>query len=95
MIIDDDEDILNLYSDFLKKEGFNVKPFLDPFRAIEEIRGRPQRYSLVITDIRMPGMSGIELITRLSKINQEIKVIVISAFDLNGEDLRTYDMMSL
>ena len=33
MIIDDDEDILNLYSDFLTKEGFNVKPFLDPFRG--------------------------------------------------------------
>lgn len=88
MIIDDDEDILNLYSDFLTKEGFNVKPFLDPFRAIEELRKRPQKYSLVITDIRMPGMSGIELITRLSKINQEIKVIVMSAFDLNGDDLK-------
>ena len=88
MIIDDDEDILNLFSDFLTKEGFNVKPFLDPFRAIDEIQERPQKYSLVITDIRMPGMSGIELVTRLSKINQEIKVILMSAFDLNGDNLK-------
>lgn len=88
MIIDDDEDILNLFSDFLAKEGYNVKPFLDPFRAIEELEERPQKYSLIITDIRMPGMSGIELITKLSKINQEIKVIMISAFDLNGDDLK-------
>jgi DNA-binding NtrC family response regulator len=88
MIIDDDEDVLNLFSDFLAKEGYNVKPFLDPFRAIEELQERPQKYSLIITDIRMPGMSGIELITKLSKINQAIKVIMMSAFDLNGDDLK-------
>jgi DNA-binding NtrC family response regulator len=88
MIIDDDEDVLNLFSDFLAKEGYNVKPFLDPFRAIEELQERPQKYSLIITDIRMPGMSGIELITKLCKINQDIKVIMMSAFDLNGDDLK-------
>jgi DNA-binding NtrC family response regulator len=88
MIIDDDEDVLNLFSDFLTKEGYDVKPFLDPFRAIEELQERPQKYSLIITDIRMPGMSGIELITKLSKINQAIKVIMMSAFDLNGDDLK-------
>jgi two-component SAPR family response regulator len=36
----------------------------------------------------MPGISGIELIRRIRKINHDIKVIIISAFELNGEDLR-------
>ncbi|MGI8720192.1 MAG: response regulator, partial [Nitrososphaeraceae archaeon] len=57
----------------------------------DEIQERPQKYSLIITDIRMPGMSGIELITRLSKINPEIKVILMSAFDLNGDNLKHID----
>lgn len=88
LVIDDDEDILNLFSDFLKKEGYGVTSFLDPFKALEEIHRRPQRYSIIITDIRMPGISGIELIRRIYKINHDIKVIIISAFELNGEDLR-------
>lgn len=88
LIIDDDEDILNLFSDFLKKEGYGVTSFLDPLKALEEIHRRPQRYSIIITDVRMPGISGIELIRRIRKINHDIKVIIISAFELNGEDLR-------
>jgi len=88
LVIDDDEDILNLFSDFLRKEGYGVTSFLDPLKALEEIDRRPQRYSIIITDIRMPGISGIELIRRIYKINHDIKVIIISAFELNGEDLR-------
>jgi DNA-binding NtrC family response regulator len=87
LIIDDDEDILDLFSDFLKKEGYGVTSFLDPLKALEEIHRRPQRYSIIITDVRMPGISGIELIRRICKINHGIKVIIISAFELNGEDL--------
>lgn len=88
LVIDDDEDILNLFSNFLKKEGYGVTSFLDPLKALEEIHRSPLRYSIIITDIRMPGISGIELIRRVSKINHDIKVIIISAFELNGKDLR-------
>lgn len=88
LVIDDDEDILNLFSDFLRKEGYGVTSFLDPLKALEEIHRRPQRYSIIITDVRMPGISGIELIRRIRKINYDIKMIIISAFELNGEDLR-------
>ena len=77
-----------MFSDFLKKEGYGVTSFLDPLKALEEIHRRPLRYSIIITDVRMPGISGIELIRRIYKINHDIKVIIISAFELNGEDLR-------
>jgi DNA-binding NtrC family response regulator len=87
LIIDDDEDVLNLFSDFLKKQGYKVTPFIDPLSALKDIQERPQRYSVIITDIRMPGISGLELIKRVCKINQDIKVILMSAFDLNGDDL--------
>ena len=76
-----------MFSDFLKKEGYGVTSFLDPLKALEEIHRRPQRYSIIITDVRMPEISGIELIRRVCKINHGIKVIIISAFELNGEDL--------
>ena len=88
MIIDDDSDILNLFKDFLSKRGYDVIMFLDPLVAIEEIENNPHHYGLFITDIRMPGISGIELIKRVCEINSDIKVMIISAFDINGDDLK-------
>jgi len=88
LVIDDDPDVLNLFTEFLKREGFRTASYLDPLAALREIRGNPQRYSLVITDIRMPGISGLEIIKKVSQINQEIKVILISAFELDGDNLK-------
>jgi DNA-binding response OmpR family regulator len=88
LVIDDDPDVLNLFTEFLKREGFRTASYLDPLAALREIRGNPQRYSLVITDIRMPGISGLEIIKRVSQINKEIKVILISAFELDGDNLK-------
>ena len=88
MIIDDDEDILNLFKDFLIKGGYDVVTHLDPLVALNEIEDYPYRYALIITDIRMPGISGIELIKRVSEINTDIKIILMSAFEINGDDLR-------
>ena len=88
MIIDDDEDILNLFHDFLIKEGYDVVTFLEPLKALKEIQDNPTLYSLVITDIRMPGISGIELVKRISTVNENLKVILMSAFEVNGDSLR-------
>jgi DNA-binding NtrC family response regulator len=88
MIIDDDEDILNLFHDFLTKEGYDVVTFLEPLKALKEIENNPMAYSLIITDIRMPGISGIELVKRVSTINEDLKVILMSAFEINGDDLK-------
>ena len=56
MIIDDEEDILNLFNDFLQQQGYSVTICNDPILALQEIEKKPQEYSLIITDIRMPGM---------------------------------------
>ncbi|HEY7227188.1 MAG TPA: response regulator [Nitrososphaeraceae archaeon] len=61
LVIDDEPDILNLFGDFLKRERFRITSYLDPLAALREKRERPQRYSLVITDIRMPGISAYRL----------------------------------
>ncbi len=88
MIIDDDQDILNLFNDFLSKRGYDVVTYLDPLVAVKEIEDNPHRYSLIITDLRMPGISGIELIKRVCELNTDIKIILMSAFEINGSDLK-------
>jgi DNA-binding NtrC family response regulator len=88
MIIDDDEDILNLFSDFLRKEGYEVVIYLEPLKALEEIENNHARYSLIISDIRMPGISGIDLIKKVTSIDPDIKVILMSAFEISGNELK-------
>ena len=92
MLVDDDEDILNLFANYLKTKGYRVRPFLNPFKALEQMQVEPQNYSLLITDVRMPGISGVELVKRVCN-NNKVKVILTSAFDLDGTDMKgiTYD----
>jgi DNA-binding response OmpR family regulator len=88
MVIDDDEDILNLFKEFLKKEGYDVEAYFNPLVAIRNIEENPSKYSLIITDIRMPGMTGIELTKRVCAINADIKIVLMSAFEINGDELK-------
>jgi len=87
MLVHDDEDILNLFSDFLEKEGYKVKTFVSHFKALEEIQTGLPEYSMIITDVRMSGISGNEVVRILSKTNHKIKAILTNAFDLDGTDM--------
>jgi DNA-binding NtrC family response regulator len=87
MIIDDEIDIANLFKEILIKSGYQVEAFNDPLKALDECKTNHQKYVLIISDIRMPKMSGIELVKQISKIDNDIKVILMTAFDVRGEEL--------
>jgi CheY-like chemotaxis protein len=85
--IDDEPDILRIVEMSLAKWGYVVDSFTDPAEALDRFRKNPQLYSLILTDIKMPGMSGSELANRARKIRPDIKVIVMTAFEVD-EDLK-------
>ena len=64
-----------------KKEGYDLHEFYDPFMALEYFKENFKKFALVITDVRMPGMSGIELVSKIKEIEQDIIAILISAFE--------------
>ena len=82
LLIDDEKDILDLFSEYLKSNGFNTIPFDNPVKAIKYFYQNPNNCSLVITDYKMPQMSGIDLIKKIKEkdTNYKIKTIIISAF---------------
>ena len=88
MIIDDEEDILNLFNDFLQQQGYSVTTWNNSILALQEIEKKPQEYSLILTDIRMPGISGLELIKIVNNLNKDIKIVFISAFQLDSNKLK-------
>ena len=79
-IVDDDPDLLNIFSEALNMSGYDVSSFTDPILAYEHIKEYPTRYSLVITDDKMPDMNGLFLSTKLLEINPKLNVILLSDY---------------
>ena len=69
-IVDDEVNTGNIYSEVLQMSGYQVHSFTDPLLAYEQIKENPDKYSLLITDYRMPQMNGLRLATELLEINK-------------------------
>jgi CheY-like chemotaxis protein len=82
LLVDDDKDILYTYTSILENEGYNVEGYSDSQEALKQFaQNDPCYYDLVILDIRMPGLNGLQLYYRLKAMNIDIKVIFVSALD--------------
>lgn len=79
LIIDDDESIRKTIAGYLRRQGYEVLTASDGIEGVETA-GREQ-IDLVISDIRMPGLNGIEVLERIKEIDGHIQVILITAHD--------------
>ena len=79
LIVDDDKFLLNMYSMKFTKEGMAVTAIGDPQEALEKLRGGLTP-DIIVMDIVMPGMDGIELLTKIrtEKLSPSSVVIVLS-----------------
>jgi DNA-binding NtrC family response regulator len=80
LLVEDEKDILELFTEYLSSNGFNTISFQNPLDALEYFYKNTNNCSLVITDYKMPQMSGLDLIKKIKDTNCKIKTIVISAF---------------
>jgi DNA-binding response OmpR family regulator len=80
-VIDDEIELAFLFKEFLIKEGYNVVSFTDPELAFEYFKKTANRHSLIITDLRMPGICGIDLAKNIRDINSKVKIFLMTAFD--------------
>jgi DNA-binding NtrC family response regulator len=84
IVVDDEKDILDIIQKYLQKWDFAVDAYYDPVSAFKNFKTKPESYSLLLTDIRMPGMSGIELAHKIIEIKPDIKVVLMTAFESEG-----------
>jgi CheY-like chemotaxis protein/class 3 adenylate cyclase len=86
MLIDDDEDILFTFNVILNRENYKVKIFSDSFDAFKHFTTKsPYFFDLIIMDIRMPRINGIQLYYKFKAINPYIKILLVSSLDLVQE----------
>jgi signal transduction histidine kinase len=79
LIVDDEESIRLLCEDFLKTCDYNVLLASDGAEAIQQLKDNPQ-IKVVITDIKMPGISGIEVIAEVERNHPDTGVIVLTGY---------------
>jgi DNA-binding NtrC family response regulator len=78
LIVDDDKAICDYMQTLLERDGYQVKTLNDPTVVEEEVR--QGHYHLIILDLMMPNIDGIELLGRIRKIDSDIAVVIFTGY---------------
>jgi len=78
LIVDDDKEICDYMETFLTRDGYQVKALTNPHEAVEEVRSG--RYHLIILDLMMPKIDGIELLQQIRRVDTDIAVIIFTGY---------------
>jgi DNA-binding response OmpR family regulator len=78
LIIEDDEEMRSLLKDFFVEEGFETDSVSNGYDAFGILVKKP--FDLVVTDIRMPGLTGLDILPKIRKIHPDVAIVVITAF---------------
>lgn len=107
LLVDDEADLLDATQKLLSGIGYQVRAFSKPGEALEAFKGTPEEFDLLVSDQSMPGMTGIQLLREIRKLNPEFPAIIctgysdvidqkdVSHLDLNGILRKPYKLAEL
>lgn len=85
MLVDDEKDIVAVFGSALRYSGFTVDSFDDPVQALSQFR--PSYYDLLLSDVKMPGMTGFELCQEIKKKDKQCKIVIMTAFEMYMKEI--------
>ena len=83
LIVDDVIDSLTVTERSLEHAGFKVHAFSDPLTALRHVQNDCKYCQVLVSDIRMPGLTGFQLVRKVKDLRPEIKVIMMTMFEVN------------
>ncbi len=86
LFVDDEPATLKLMTTMMTKLGFNIEALSSPLKALERFQQNPEQFDLIITDLTMPEMTGIELARELYQIRPTLPVILITGYEKDREE---------
>ena len=87
-VADDDVGTATFFHEALHQniDGISVFSFTDPVEAFEHFIENKENYALVISDLRMPGLNGLELLKKVKTSNPKVRTILMSAYNFEEEE---------
>jgi DNA-binding NtrC family response regulator len=86
LVVDDDPDIVLVLKMGLLKNRFLVNAFTNPEEALQSFKSNSESYCLMLSDIRMPGLSGMQLARKVKEVNPNVKVVLMTAFEIRDSE---------
>jgi DNA-binding NtrC family response regulator len=90
-IVDDEKDITVLFRDALQRiKRISIFAFTNPLMALEHFTINKEQYVLVISDLRMPSLNGLELVKKIKDLNPLSRTILMTAFEIDDNLFQEY-----
>jgi DNA-binding NtrC family response regulator len=86
LVVDDDSEIAYVLKQGLLKNRFLVSVFTSPEEALQNFQSNSEDYCLMLSDIRMPEMSGIKLARKVKEINPKVKIVLMTTFEIRDNE---------
>jgi sigma-B regulation protein RsbU (phosphoserine phosphatase) len=86
-IVDDEMDSTKLFNDALcgNIDGTRVITFNDPIIALQHFTENKENYALVISDLKMPNLNGLELLKKIKKLDDKVRTMLINAHEIEND----------
>ena len=85
-VTDDEPDLAYLFKEALGTiKGVDVLAFTDPLLALEHFKINYRNYKCIITDYRMPSITGVQFLEQVKNISPDVKRILVSAFEMQDD----------
>jgi DNA-binding NtrC family response regulator len=86
MVVDDDRDILTVAYRSLEHAGFKVHGFADPLEGLQHVENGCKDCQVLVSDVRMPALTGFQLIRKVKDLRPEMKVVMMTMFEVNKRE---------
>jgi two-component system response regulator HydG len=80
-VVEDEEDILTLFTEIIRENGYPVIGFTKPSSFVEYLRIHRDEIDLILIDYKLPQMTGCDLAKKIAEIDPRIKMILITAYN--------------
>lgn len=83
LVLDDEADTVRTFESVLKSGGYEVVSFTSARKAFDYLAQHPTKFDLVISDIKMPLMNGIEFVKKVKEQLPNLRIVLVTAFDVD------------
>jgi DNA-binding NtrC family response regulator len=89
MVVDDDRDVLTIAGTSLQHAGFKFHGFADPLEALQHVENGCKDCQVLVSDVRMPALTGFQLIRKIKDLRPEMKVVIMTMFEVNKREFES------